>query len=379
MKRAVITTGGTGGHIFPALAVARALGALSPGIELLFVGGAGPEGELARKAGLRFFALPAKGVFGRGIRGAGAAFWTVKSLFMARTLYKKFQPEAVIGFGGYAGFCPVVAGRMAGIPTAIHEQNSIPGMANKALSRIVAKVFVTYPDKDGVFPASRTVRTGNPVREEIAALYDLPEVARETKNILVLGGSQGARAVNQTVIETLPALLDGGARVMLQTGRADFERVAGEIGRLPERGVDLAKDAGNGPRVIVENFIEDMAGAYAWADLVVARAGATTLAEITSAKKPSILIPFPFATHNHQYVNAKAMDDAGAAKLLEQKDLDRVNLAELALGILDGREKLTDMSRAAARLAEPRAAERIAGELLALADAARAGRGQRGK
>lgn len=378
MKRAVITTGGTGGHIFPALAVARALGTLSPGVEILFVGGAGPEGELARKAGLRFTALPAKGVFGRGIRGAGAALWTVKSLFMARSLYEKFKPEAVIGFGGYAGFCPVVAGRMNGIPTAIHEQNSVPGMANKALSRIVAKVFVTYPDKDGVFPASKTVRTGNPVREEIAALYDQPEAARDTKNILVLGGSQGARAVNQAVIDALPALLDGGARVMLQTGRADFERVAGEVGRLPERGVDLSKDAGNGPRVIVENFVEDMAGAYAWADLIVARAGATTLAEVTSAKKPSILIPFPFATHNHQYVNARAMEEAGAARLVEQKDMDRVNLADLALGILESREQLTDMSRAAASLAEPKAAERIAGELLALAKAAKAGRKERG-
>jgi len=378
MKRAVITTGGTGGHIFPALAVARALDALSPGVEILFVGGAGPEGELARKAGLRFTALPAKGVFGRGIRGAGAAFWTVKSLFMAKSLYGKFKPEAVIGFGGYAGFCPVVAGRMGGIPTAFHEQNSVPGMANKALSRIVNKVFVTYPDKDGVFPASKTVRTGNPVREEIAALYDAPEVgsdaARDTKNILVLGGSQGAKAVNQAVIDALPALLDGGAKVMLQTGRADFERVAGEVGRLPERGVDLSKDDGNGPRVIVENFIEDMAGAYAWADLIVARAGATTLAEVTAAKKPSILIPFPFATHNHQFVNAKTMDDAGAARLVEQKDLEQVNLAELALGILGNKDGLKDMSRAAARLAEPKAAERIAGELLSLAGAAGAGR-----
>jgi len=273
----------------------------------------------------------------------------------------------VAGFGGYAGFCPVAAGRLLGLPTAIHEQNSVPGMANKALARIVDKVFTTYPDDGGAFPAKKTVRTGNPVREEIAALFDAAPASRDTRNILVLGGSQGAKAVNEAVIEALPALLGQGARVMLQTGRADFERAAAGIADLSAKGVDLTCDDGRGPRVVVENFIEDMAAAYDWADLVIARAGATTLAEVTSAKKPSILIPFPFATHNHQFVNAKAMAEAGAAILIEQKDLDRTDLAETALSLFDDRGRLIDMGRAAGKLAEPKAAERIASELIALA------------
>ncbi len=368
MNRAIIATGGTGGHIFPALAVARALAALRPGVEVLFVGGFGPEGELARKAGLRFAALPAQGVFGRGVKGALGAVWTVKSLFMALRLYREFKPEVVAGFGGYAGFCPVAAGKLMGLPTAIHEQNSVPGMANKALARIVDKVFVSYADDAGAFPAKKTVRTGNPVRESIAAMGDTPHVSRDSRNILVLGGSQGAKAVNQAVIAALPALIKGGARVMIQTGRADFERAAGEIAALPEKGVDLSSDDGRGPRVVVENFIEDMAAAYEWADLIIARAGATTLAEVTAAKKPAILIPFPFATHNHQLVNAKVMSDAGAAILVEQTDLEWVDLAKTALTLMNDPARLADMAKASGELAEPKAAERIASELIALAE-----------
>jgi len=371
MRRAVISTGGTGGHIFPALAVARALADLSPGVEVLFVGGSGPEGELARKAGLRFAALPAQGIFGKGIKGALGAFWTVKSLFMAMSLYREFKPEVVAGFGGYAGFCPVAAARFMGLPTAIHEQNSVPGMANKALGKMVDKVFVSYPDDSGAFAPAKTVRAGNPVRGEIAAMHETPIPSRDTRNILVLGGSQGARAVNQAVIDALASLMKGGARVMLQTGRADFERAAAGIAKLQEEGVDLASDDGKGPRVIVENFIEDMAKAYEWADLIIARAGASTLAEITAAKKPSILIPFPYATHNHQFVNATVMSEAGAAILVEQKDLDWADLAATALALLNDRKRLADMGGAAGGLAEPRAAERIASELIALAQGAK--------
>ncbi len=366
MKRAVVATGGTGGHIFPALAVAKALAAKHDGLQVVFVGGSGPERELAAKAGLRFVSLPARGVFGRGLKGALGAVWTVGSLAKARSLYKEFRPEVVAGFGGYAGFCPVLAAKLCGLPTAVHEQNSVPGMTNKMLSRLVDRVFVTYRDEAGVFPKGKTVQTGNPVRGSIAALWRAPRPRSNTKHILVLGGSQGARAVNEAVLAALPALLDAGISLTLQTGREDFARTVEEIERLGPAGDGAGRD-GKKPRVVVENFIENMAEAYAQADLVIARAGATTLAEVTVAGRPSILIPFPFATHNHQYVNAKALEDAGAAVLIEQRDLDPAGLAVLAAGLLEDTSRAEAMAEAAGGLALPEAAGRIADELTALA------------
>ena len=160
------------------------------------------------------------------------------------------------------------------------------------------RIFVTYPDRAHAFPLDRTVRLGNPIRGEIAASSKPHAVGR--RHLLVLGGSQGARAVNDAILAVLPRLLDAGIKVRLQAGRADFERVGAQVEALLR---DRAR-LGDGPELIIENFIENMAEAYAWSDLVLARAGATTLAEVTAAGKPSILIPFPFATHDHQAVNA---------------------------------------------------------------------------
>ncbi len=371
MKRAVITTGGTGGHIFPALAVAQALRARHPEAEIVFVGGKGPEGVLARKLGLRFLALPAKGIFGRGARGAVEGILSTRSLFLAMSFLRSFKPQVVAGFGGYAGFFPVLAARLMGVRTAVHEQNSIPGVANRILGRFVDRVFVTYPDEAGVFPAAKTLATGNPVRHDIAAMWSMSaSPAGEGRNVLVLGGSQGARAVNTAVLEALPALLDQGMRVTIQTGRADFERVAEAAAAVADR----RREAGTARpgELVIENFIEDMAQAYAWADLVIARSGATTLAEITSAKKPAILVPFPFATHDHQTVNASFMARAGAAVLVAQKDLDPAGLVRLATELFGAPDRLAAMAEAAGKLAAPRAAETIARELSELAGARRA-------
>ncbi|QLA17199.1 undecaprenyldiphospho-muramoylpentapeptide beta-N-acetylglucosaminyltransferase [Desulfolutivibrio sulfoxidireducens] len=373
MKRAVITTGGTGGHIFPALAVAQCLKARYPDAEIVFMGGKGPEGLLARKLGLRFIALPAKGIFGRGLRGAVEGVLSTRALFLAMSFLRSFKPQVVAGFGGYAGFFPVLAARLMGVKTAVHEQNSVPGVANRVLGRFVDRVFVTYPDEAGVFAAKKTLATGNPVRHDIAAMWSAPaKPAGITRNILVLGGSQGARAVNSVVIEALPALLDLGARVTIQTGRADFERVAEAAAGVAER----RREAGTAVpgELVIENFIEDMATAYAWADLVIARSGATTLAEITAAKKPAVLVPFPFATHDHQTVNASFMARAGAAVVVAQKDLGPAGLAALATQLFHSPERLEAMSEAAGKLAAPHAAETIVRELGALA----ASRGHKG-
>jgi len=361
MIRLVVTTGGTGGHIFPALSVAAAVTRLDPEAAVYFIGGGGPEGALATKAGLPFVGLPAKGVFGRGLRALAAPFWMAKAFGQAVRQLQNIRPQVVAGFGGYAGFIPVVAARLMGIPTAIHEQNSIPGMTNKLLGRFVDRVFVTYPDKDHAFPVGRTVRLGNPIRGDIAAAVSpcLPE----RRHLLVLGGSQGARAVNDAVLDVLPRLLDAGIKVRLQAGRADFDRAgvrAAEL--LHHRGRDT-----DGPALVIENFIEDMGEAYAWADLVLARSGATTLAEVTAAGKPAILIPFPFATHDHQAVNAAFLGESGAALVIPQDTLPERDLACTILELFNDPARLSAMAEAASGQAMPQAAERIAMALLDLA------------
>ena len=362
MTRIVLTTGGTGGHIFPALAVAGALRRLRPEAEVLFVGGSGPEGELATRAGLSFVGLPARGVFGRGLRAIGAPFWMARAFGMAARLLLDFKPDVVAGFGGYAGFIPVAAGRLLGIPTAIHEQNSVPGVTNKVLGRFVDRVFVTYPDTDRAFPPSKTLRVGNPIRAGIAAATAAP-VHPGTRRLLVLGGSQGARAVNDAVLAILPRLLDAGVKVRLQAGRADFER----IGAMAADILAGRPHDGGEPDVVIENFIEDMAGAYAWADLVLARAGATTLAEVTAAGKPSLLIPFPYATHDHQSVNADFLAAAGAAEVLPQSELPGRDLAGTIINLLSDATRLAAMGAAAASQAMPLAADRLAEALFELA------------
>ena len=173
IARLVVTTGGTGGHIFPALAVAAELRRRNPALRALFLGGGGPEGELARKAGLEFRALPAVGVLGKGLRGLLAAATVSRGVVLALGALRRFKPQVVIGFGGYAGFSPVLAAALLGIPTAVHEQNSVPGVTNRLLGKVVRRVFVSFDDRRGMFPAVKVTHTGNPVRTEIAEKYGL--------------------------------------------------------------------------------------------------------------------------------------------------------------------------------------------------------------
>ena len=362
MTRIILTTGGTGGHIFPALAVAEALRRHSPRADILFVGGSGPEGELATKAGLPFVGLPARGVFGRGFRALAAPVWMARAFALAVRLIGRTRPDVVAGFGGYAGFIPVAAARLMGVATAIHEQNSVPGVTNKILGRVVDRVFVTYPDTDRAFPPEKTLRLGNPIRLGIAAPSHAPRLVG-SRRLLVLGGSQGARAINDAVLAMLSRLLDAGVKVRLQTGRIDFDRVGARVDAL----LAGRHHTGGEPEVVIENFIADMAEAYGWADLVLARAGATTLAEVTAAGKPSLLIPFPFATHDHQSVNAAFLAAAGAAEVIAQHDLVHFDLAATVTGLLDDPDRLAHMGAAAAAAALPDAADRIACALLELA------------
>ena len=362
VKRIVLSAGGTGGHIFPALAVADELRERYPWADIVFVGG---EKELERrwaeKAGLPFLSLPAKGVLGRGLRSLGSLWWISRSLLKCSAFYRRFRPEVVMGFGSYAGFVPVWMACRQGIPSAIHEQNNQPGMTNKILGQKVDRVFLTFPDESKSFSEDRIQESGNPVRKDLLRMGEQEKYyAHEgAKNIFVLGGSQGAKTLNQVILKALPSLASYSVNIMHQTGEEDYEQVRQEYRR---HGLD---------ETLVHPFIDDIASAYGWADLVICRAGASTVAELTVMGRPSILIPFPYATHAHQLDNARYLERKGAAYVLEQSYLDEVNLTHMIGDLLSLPGKLKEMGSAARRLSRPDAAERIVNGLEELINAPR--------
>ena len=358
LDRVMLTTGGTGGHIFPALAVAEELRLRHPASHILFVGSTrGPEGDMARGAGLEFTGLPVEGVFGRGLRALRAFIKLKWSILKAWALVGRFKPQVVIGFGGYASFASVAAAWLRRVPTALHEQNSVPGMSNKMLGRLVRRVFLTFPDEMGVFDAKKTVLTGLPVRQAIQALGREGSAHAGTRRLLVLGGSQGAKAVNTAVLGMLGWLDEQSVEVRHQAGKLDYERVRQGY---EEQGRDTS---------MVTAFISDMAEAYKWADLVLCRAGASTVAELAVAGKPCIFVPFPHATHGHQLANARALERAGGALVVEQKDVEPAPLGARILEILTDPERRERMGRAAKAWAMPDAAAGIVIEIEKLAAA----------
>lgn len=351
LDRVVLTTGGTAGHIFPALAVAEELRARNPECALLFLGSDGPEKELARKHGIEFRELPAKGIMGKGLVGKMQGLLLVaRGIFKARKELKQFKPDVVAGFGGYAGFSPVLAATMLNFPAAVHEQNSMPGVTNRLLGKLVDRVFLSFEDTTGSFPVDRIQRTGNPVRKEI---FSVRSQAGAGRNLLILGGSQGARAINDAIIDMLPQLAELGVTLLHQAGPSDRDRVR-----------QAYRDADADPEQ-VQGFLDDMASAYAWADLAVCRSGASTVFEIAAAGVPAIFVPFPHATHDHQTMNARTMEQAGAAQLLSQKDI--AGLADMVRDLLGSPDTLRSLAEKAAKHAAPNAAAAITDGLEQLA------------
>lgn len=360
MQRIILTTGGTGGHIFPALAVAEEITRRHPRARILFLGGRyGPEADLAARAGLEYAGLPVRGVMGRGLRSAVAAGAMALGVWRAVSVLRRFDPDITVGFGGYAAFAGVLAARLCRRPAAIHEQNAIPGLTNRLLSHVVQRVFLSLPDPAGVFPADRCVVTGNPVRAAIAAAGAAvvaagPAGSAHRRRLLVMGGSLGAQAVNEAVLAALPRLHDAGVELWHQTGAADWERVRTGYTRA---GISEAR---------VEAFIDDVAAAYTWADLVLCRAGATSVAELAVAGKPAVLVPFPAAVRNHQVHNARHVAASGAALVVEQKELasgpggePAVDLDRVLVELLADRERLARMGRAARAMGRPHAAAAV--------------------
>lgn len=351
LHRIVLSAGGTGGHIFPALAVADELRSRFSEPEILFIGGdKGPEKRLAGQAGLPFVSLPARGVLGKKF-GAFQAMWClVQSFWRCRKIFKDFSPEIVLGFGSYAGFMPVFSASMKGISTAIHEQNAQPGLTNKILGKRVDKVFVSFQETAGYFQKEKVVVTGNPVRRELIRLRERFEERKRLSgqvHVLVLGGSQGARGINDAIIGSLLFFQASYIDLWHQAGQADFERVKTEYQR---RDCDSSR---------VTAFIDDMAAAYDWADLVVCRSGASTLTELAVVGKPGLLIPFPYAVKEHQLYNARLMEEAGAAIVVEQKYLHEIDLSQVINDLATMPGKLQEMAVKAYTLGNPWAATMI--------------------
>lgn len=365
--RIILTTGGTGGHIFPALAVAEALRRKRPDVEILFIGGLyGPEKELVEKANIAFVGLPVRGFIGRGFKALSALAAMSTAIGQAMNVVREFKPHAVMGFGGYAAFAAVFAAWLLRCPCALHEQNAIPGQANRILGKLVRRICLSWPqpaDRPG-FPPERCVSTGNPIRSGIAALGQEKPAHEGAPHLLVMGGSLGARAINDLVVGMLPELREAGIAITHQTGKNECDNV-----RRAYLAAGYRQDEAD---AIVQPFIHDMAAAYSACDLALCRAGATSMAELAATGTPAVFLPFPQAAHDHQTANARAMQEAGGGILLPQSEAQAMaqekRLAPMLLDLLNDRPRLAAMREGALSLACPEAADTVADELLTLAE-----------
>ncbi len=358
--RVLVTGGGTGGHVYPGLAVAGALEKLAPGSEIRFAGTSrGIESVLVPRAGYRFATLPASGLRGLGGR---ARFLFLMNFFLgffrSVLMFLLWRPRVVLGTGGYVSAPVMLAARVLGIPCALQEQNAVPGSTNRLVGRWARRIYLGFGGAARHFKASRCRETGNPVRSEFLEASQEEKVSPERtgKTLLVFGGSRGAATLNKAVSEAAEAWCgQADLSVLIQTGPREQEAVA------------AAFEAGIAERVTVVPYIDDMASALRKADLVVSRSGAMTLAELQCVGRPAVLVPFPFATDDHQLRNAEDCEKAGAAVVLKDSECDGPALVSLVGELLVDEARLRKMSEAAAGMARPDAAEVIAADLLQLA------------
>jgi len=343
--RILIAGGGTGGHVFPALAVAKELVAEQATVE--FIGTArGFESRLVPEHGFKLHTIPVRGLAGKSL-GACLHGLALLPPALLRSLWivHRFRPDAILGVGGYASGPALVAAWMWRAPVVIHEQNARPGATNRLASRFARAVAVSFAATAPDFGA-KSVLTGNPVRD---AFTRLPDVAPgEIKRLLIFGGSQGSHVLNQAMIDALPHLTGARLGIVHQTGEREVEKVRSAYAASLFRGA------------VVVPFLSDIATEMGNADLVIARAGATTVAELAAAGRPAILIPFRAATAGHQQENARALADAGAAEVLLEPEVDGRLLAARLMELSRGVHRLTEMGARARALARPEAARSVA-------------------
>ena len=358
----IIAGGGTGGHVFPALAIARMLRKKLPGARVTFVGTVrGIESKIIPREGYDLRFIRSEGLVGKSLLKTARSLLKIPvSMMDSFGILKDIRPELVIGVGGYSSGPVLLCAKLMGIPTIIHEQNTVPGFANKVLGKFVDTVAVTYHESMKYFPQERVFLTGNPVREEVLdgdreKGYKAFSLDRELFTIFVFGGSLGASHINEAVGEALTYLapLKDKIQFLHQTGEKDLDYMKEEYSSREFKGTVIP-------------FAYQMADAYSVADLVISRAGATTLAELTACGKAALLIPFPYSAGNHQEVNARKLWDMGAAQLLLDRNLDGKKLFEMIKFLIEDPDALSEMERISRSLGNRKATDKVIGLIMGL-------------
>ncbi|MDT3777524.1 undecaprenyldiphospho-muramoylpentapeptide beta-N-acetylglucosaminyltransferase [Nitrospira sp. MA-1] len=354
--RVVIAAGGTGGHMFPAIAYAKEFQQHDPGGSIVFVGtGKSLEGEILGKEGFGFEPITVEGFVGRGVVGRLRSLILLpNSLWRAVRILRGHHADLVIGTGGYFSPPVVVAAWLLNIPRVLLEPNAMPGLANRVLGPLADRIFLAFDSAKPFFSSSKVKVIGTPIRKAFA-LERPPVPPQKISHLLIFGGSQGARAINSAMLNAVEcsSRLREQVTITHQTGADDFERVKAGYAQL-------------GIQVDVRPFLFDMPQELAKADLIVCRAGASTLAELSACGKVGILIPFPQATHNHQEMNARSMEAAGAARVLLQSDLTGQRLAEEIEQWISDIPRLQEMAGRSWALRKVHATEQMVGECLSL-------------
>ncbi len=359
-KRVIISGGGTGGHIFPAISIANALRKIDPEIEILFVGAEGRmEMEKIPAAGYKIIGLPVAGIYRSfTLKNFSVLIKLFRSLKKAKKVIKEFKPDVVVGVGGYASG-PILrqAGRM-GIQTLIQEQNSYAGVTNKLLAKRATTICVAYDGMDKYFPAEKIIKTGNPVRQNFDNLADLQSEAlsffnlkKEFPVILVLGGSLGAGSINKSLSENIKKLKDSDCQWLWQTGKYYYENVRAMVSLSFSENIS------------VHGFINRMDYAFAAADIIVSRAGAGTISELCLVGKPVILVPSPNVAEDHQTRNARALSDKHAAVLITDDEAIKI-LVDKAITLISDKTERNLLSENILKMADRDADIRIAEEVL---------------
>jgi UDP-N-acetylglucosamine--N-acetylmuramyl-(pentapeptide) pyrophosphoryl-undecaprenol N-acetylglucosamine transferase len=348
--RVMIAAGGTGGHIYPGIAVAKEIMRRDPASQVRFVGTRrGLETRLVPQSGFELSLIESAGLKNVGMLARVRGMILLpKSFLAARRLIKEFRPDVVIGAGGYVSGPVLLTAALLNVPTLAMESNALPGWTNRVLARFVKRAAVSFESAVPYFRGTAVV-TGNPVRREF---FDIPLKSRDASHfsVLVFGGSQGARAINEAMVAALPHLsvYKNALRITHQTGEADFEKV--QKGYASASWIEHAD---------VRRYIDDMVAAFAISDLIIARAGATTSAELLAAGKAAIMIPFPLAADDHQRKNAEALEAEGAARMILQSDLTGERLAAEIARLISAPDSITRMETASRKLARGDAAQKI--------------------
>ena len=342
--KVLIAAGGTGGHIYPGIAVAKEILRRDKTSEIRFVGTVrGLENKIVPENGFKLELINSAGLKSVGLIGKlKGLFILPKSFLEARSLIKSFRPDIVIGAGGYVSGPVLMMASIMRVPTLVMDSNALPGFTNRQLARFVDKAALTFEEALPYF-GKKGIVTGNPVRSEF---FDVPPKTRGKEfNLLIFGGSQGARVINNTVADALELLPKDDLNITHQTGEADFDKIREEYVRKGRGNADVRK------------YISDMVSQFEKTDLIISRAGATTCAELAAAGKASIMIPLPTAADDHQRRNAEALQNAGAARMILQRDLNAESLAKEIKDLINSPEKISKMEKAAKLLGKKDAAE----------------------